>query len=328
MTPQINHPKINTTKNLTAAPFEKRNTRQHNGEKMNDPMTPNDQLHNLIFPSLKKFSHMKNFFEFFGFLSMAGISAALIFLFIGKKEGLKGGGARGGFLTEMSATAEVPDAPRAIADRPARSEKREKSARSVAAPSVREIAPEEQLKSLYNDDAFVAATAKKWKSAVADAADEYNIKPQVLLAHVLVQSYLGGYSKSDFNDDVARHAGERVKPVSAALKGYRYGWSMQKLMAGHDLLRYFPEEMPTAVAAAEPVRFVPEKKMTAKGGSAPAKPAAPVAKNSPAEEGFRAMVAKEYGFSSWSGLQRLADPDTKADAQKRVKTLMMAARVR
>jgi hypothetical protein len=231
MTPQINHPKINTTKNLTAAPFEKRNTRQHNGEKMNDPMTPNDQLHNLIFPSLKKFSHMKNFFEFFGFLSMAGISAALIFLFIGKKEGLKGGGARGGFLTEMSATAEVPDAPRAIADRPARSEKREKSARSVAAPSAREIAPEEQLKSLYNDDAFVAATAKKWKSAVADAADEYNIKPQVLLAHVLVQSYLGGYSKSDFNDDVARHAGERVKPVSAALKGYRYGWSMQKRFA-------------------------------------------------------------------------------------------------
>lgn len=270
---------------------------------------------------------MKNFFEFFGFLSMAGISAALIFLFIGKKEGLKGGGAREGFLTEMSASAEVPDAPRAIADRPARSERREKSARPAAAPSTREIAPEEQLKSLYNDDAFVAATAKKWKSAVADAADEYNIKPQVLLAHVLVQSYLGGYSKSDFNDDVARHAGERVKPVSAALKSYRYGWSMQKLMAGHDLLRYFPEEVPTAVAASEPMRFVPEKKMTAKG-TAPTKPAAPVAKNSPAEEGFKAMVAKEYGFSSWSGLQRLADPDTKTDAQKRVKTLMMAARVR
>jgi hypothetical protein len=283
--------------------------------------------HNLIFPSLKKFSSMKNFFEFFGFLSMAGISAALIFLFIGKKEGLKGGGAREGFLTEMSASAEVPDAPRAIADRPARSERREKNARAAAAPSTREIAPEEQLKSLYNDDAFVAATAKKWKSAVADAADEYNIKPQVLLAHVLVQSYLGGYSKSDFNDDVARHAGERVKPVSAALKGYRYGWSMQKLMAGHDLLRYFPEEVPTAVAASEPVRFVPEKKMIAKG-AAPTKPAAPVAKNSPAEEGFKAMVAKEYGFSSWSGLQRLADPDTKTDAQKRVKTLMMAARVR
>lgn len=283
--------------------------------------------HNLIFPSLKKFSSMKNFFEFFGFLSMAGISAALIFLFIGKKEGLKGGGAREGFLTEMSASAEVPDAPRAIADRPARSERREKSARAAAAPSTREIAPEEQLKSLYNDDAFVAATAKKWKSAVADAADEYNIKPQVLLAHVLVQSYLGGYSKSDFNDDVARHAGERVKPVSAALKGYRYGWSMQKLMAGHDLLRYFPEEVPTAVAASEPVRFVPEKKMTAKG-AVPTKPAAPVAQNSPAEEGFKAMVAKEYGFSSWSGLQRLADPDTKTDAQKRVKTLMMAARVR
>lgn len=269
---------------------------------------------------------MKNFFEFFGFLSTACISAALIFIVIGgKKDGLKGD-AREGFLTEIGAGAEVPNAPRAISDRPMRSSssKGNKSTRASESAEV-EMAAEERLKSLYADQKFVSATAKEWKGLVRDAADEYNVKPQVLLAHVLVQSYLGDYSRTQLYNDAARHAGERVKPTATAIKGYRYGWSMQKLLNEHDLLRYFPEEAPTAAAAIAAPRKVSEKNTVAKGS---AKPAAPAAKNNPVEEGFKNMVAKEYGFASWAGLQKLADPDTKADAARRVKSLMMASRVR
>ncbi|MFN0037583.1 MAG: hypothetical protein ACKVUS_21175 [Saprospiraceae bacterium] len=274
---------------------------------------------------------MKNFFEFFGFLSMACVSAALIFIFIGKKDGLKGESAKGGFLTEMGSDADVADAPRSISDRPMRSSsagsaKRDKAARPSEA-NAPELSADERLKSLYNDGHFVAATAKKWKGLVRDAADEYNVKPQVLLAHVLVQSYLGDYSRNQLYNDAARHAGERVKPTSAAIKGYRYGWTMQKLLSEYDLLRYFPEEAPTAAAAvsAPASRRAVEKTTVAKGA---AKTAAPTAKNNPVEEGFKSMVAKEYGFASWAGLQKLGDPDTKSDAARRVKSLMMASRVR
>ena len=273
---------------------------------------------------------MKNFFEFFGFLSTACISAALIFIFIGKKDDLKSN-SKGGFLTEMGAESEIADAPRSISDHPMRSgsvssAKREKTGRSSTSNSP-EMASEEKLKSLYDDNAFVTATAKEWKGLVRDAADEYNVKPQVLLANVLVQSYLGDYSRSQLYNDAARHAGDRIKPVALAVKSYRYGWSMQKLINGYDLMRYFPEERSTITAAAgmSTSRKVAEKSTVSKGL---AKSSAPVAKNNPVEEGFKNMVAKEYGFGSWAGLQKLADPDTKSEATRRVKSLMMGSRVR
>lgn len=273
---------------------------------------------------------MKNFFEFFGFLSAAGMAAVVIFLFIGKKDGLKGAD-KNRLVSEynISDESDMPEKPRAIALHPSKSSgkggtKKEKVVREVAAP---EESAAERLKYLYDDAEFVASTAKQWKSAVKDVSEEYNVKPQVLLANVLVQSYLGSYSKSQLKRDAVQHAGEQIKSVSAALKTYPYGWSMQKVMQQYDLLRYFPEEMPVAAAT---VRMAPEKKLVAKGemkGSKPAaKPAAPQV--SAVEDGFRAMVAKENGFTSWAGLQRLADPDTKADAQKRVKTLMLAARIK
>ena len=273
---------------------------------------------------------MKNFFEFFGFLSTACISAALIFIFIGKKDGFKSD-SKGGFLTEMGSDAGVADAPRSISDRPMRSNsvannKRDKSARPSEA-NAPEMGSEDRLKSLYNDNQFVAASAKQWKGLVRDAADEYNVKPQVLLAHVLVQAYLGDYSRTQLYNDAARHAGERLKPTGTAIKGYRYGWSMQKLMSEQNLLRYFPEEAPTAAASIgmSAPRKALGKNMMSKGVS---KSSAPVAKNNPIEAGFQNMVAKEYGFASWVGMQKLADPDTKSDAVRRVKSLMMASRVR
>lgn len=270
---------------------------------------------------------MKNFFEFFGFLSAAGMSAALIFLFIGKKEGLKNDKDLQVSGYNIAADSDMPAEPRAIAMRPSKgsktSVKKEKAARETAPDQ----SASEKLKYLYDDAEFIAATAKQWKSAVKDASEEYNIKPQVLMAHVVVQSYTGSYSKNQLRRDAVQHAGERIKPVSAAVKTYPYGWSMQKVMQQYDLLRYFPEEMPTASAT---VRMTPEKKMSAKGEMKPAKQAvkssAPQA--SAVEDGFRAMVAKENGFSTWAGMQRLADPDTKASAQKRVKTLMMASRIK
>jgi len=273
---------------------------------------------------------MKNFFEFFGFLSAAGMSAVLIFLFIGKKEGLKNIDKDlqvSGY--NIASDSDMPAAPRAIAMRPSKgsssktSVKKEKAIRETAS----EQSASEKLKYLYDDAEFITSTAKQWKSAVKDASEEYNIKPQVLLAHVLVQSYTGSYSKNQLRRDAVQHAGERVKPVSAAVKTYPFGWSMQKVMQQYDLLRYFPEEMPTASAS---VRMTPEKKTSVKGETKPAKPAArsSAPQVSAVEDGFRAMVAKDNGFSSWAGLQRLADPDTKAAAQKRVKTLMMASRIK
>jgi hypothetical protein len=268
---------------------------------------------------------MKNFFEFFGFLSTACISAALIFIFIGgKKDGLKSD-TREGFLTEIGADADIPAAPRAISERPARSATKG-SARHDAAerPEEANVSAETRLKALYNDASFVKATAKEWKGLVSDAADEYNVKPQVLLAHVLVQAYLGDYSRNELYADAARHAGERIKPVSSALKGYRYGWTMQKLIEEYDLARYFPADAPV-VTASVAKKNMDIKNVTAKGS---AKTSAPQAKTNPIEEGFKSMVAKEYGFASWAGLQKLADPDTRAEAARRVKSLMMASRVR
>jgi hypothetical protein len=271
---------------------------------------------------------MKNFFEFFGFVSMACISAALIFIFIGGKKDVLGNASKEGFLTELSADAEAPKSPRSISDRPTRSvagsAKRDKSERPAASASV---SAEERLKDLHNDQQFIASAAKEWKGLVRDAADEYNLKPQVLLAHVLVQSYLGDYSRNALYNDAARHAGERLKPVATATKGYQYGWTMQKLINDYNLAKYFPEDVKVATASVSSAAKKTAEKpaMVSKGL---AKSSAPVAKNNPIEEGFKSMVAKEYGYSSWAGLQKLADPETKAEASKRVKSLMMASRVR
>ena len=274
------------------------------------------------------FKHMKNFFEFFGFLSAAGMSAVLIFLFIGKKEGLKNSDKDlqvSGY--NIAADSDMPAEPRAIAMRPSKGSKTSVKKERAVQETASEQSASEKLKYLYDDAEFIATTSKQWKSAVKDASEEYNIKPQVLLAHVLVQSYTGSYSKSQLRRDAVQHAGERVKPVSAAVKTYPFGWSMQKVMQQYDLLRYFPEEMPTASAS---VRMTPEKKTSIKGETKAAKPAAKSSapQVSAVEDGFRAMVAKDNGFSSWAGLQRLADPDTKTAAQKRVKTLMMASRIK
>jgi len=278
---------------------------------------------------------MKNFFELFGFLSMACISAAIIFIFMGKKDFLKSD-VKEGLVSEYTVAADAPGSPKSVTKgvrdsyaSDSGSARRAKGTREANVPAMSTVAAEERLKSLYNDASFVAEIVKKWKATVADVADEYNVKPQVLLAHVAVQSYLGGYSKNQLMQDAAQHAGDRVMSAASASKRYKFGWSIQKLVDQHNLGRYFAEEMPTAAASA--TRMTTAKNVSAKGTSH-VKTAAPkvvaTAKNDPVEEGFRNMVAKEYGFGSWNGLQRLADPEMKSEATRRVKSLILAARIK
>ncbi len=300
-----------------------------------DPKPETLPTHTILIHTFNSLS-MKSIFELFGFLSMACISAAIIFILMGKKDALGDLAKDNAKAAEYGTLAETPNTPRSVTKgvrdsyaSDSGSARRAKGSQEKAPPTMPEAAPEERLRALYNDADFVAGTAKKWKPLVADVADEYNVKPQLLLANAVLQSYLGGYSKAQLQDDAAQHAGDRVLPTATAAKRYKYGWSVQKVAEQHNLSRYFPAEIPTASASSE--RMVSAYNSSAKG-TGTAKQASPkvaaTAQSSPVEEGFKAMVAKEYGFSSWNGLSRLADPDMKADAQRRVKSLMMAARIK
>ena len=96
---------------------------------------------------------------------------------------------------------------------------------------------------------------------------------------------------------------------------------------GVELSGRFRERVcPVAAAKVTPSYKAPAAaKKTTLAAPEKAKPAAAL---SPVESGFREMVAKEEGFSSWQGLQRLGDLDAKKRADKRVKMLLGAARVR
>ncbi|MBL7826236.1 MAG: hypothetical protein JNJ57_06355 [Saprospiraceae bacterium] len=278
---------------------------------------------------------MKSIFELFGFLSMACISAAIIFILMGKKDILTAASvdAKPDLYGEV---ADAPGSPKSVTkgskgnyDSDSGSARRAKSNRAEAASDNR-VAPEERLKSLYNDQDFVHATVNKWRGDVSDMADDYNVKPQVLLAHVVVQSYLGEYGKGDLKRDAAQHAGDRVMTATAAAKRYEFGWSVQKVMEQNRFDQYFAEEVATA-SAGVPTRMVSSKNVAAKPESTSRNHSVkvtPTAKNAPMEEGFKSMVAKEYGFATWAGLERLADADMKTEAQRKVKSLMLAARVK
>jgi hypothetical protein len=298
-------------------------------------------LHSLHFHS------MKNFFEFFGFLTTAAMSAFLVFTFIGKKEN-RGGIERDRLVSAYSTSAiEGKEAfsttsPRRITGKatkkseseyeftPAGAYGQKKNAKSAPAIETEpEMAPEEKLKALYDDGAYVRSAVKKWKSAARDIAEEYNVRPQVLLAHAIAHAYVGPYTRHQLEQDAARHGGERVMSVSAAIKKYPYGWTMQRLISGYDLASEFSEEVPVATASAytapkSKVSMAPAKTTAKSGAMATSK----TNQAAPAEAGFQAMVAKEYGFSTWQGLMRLGDHQTKSEAQRRVKGLMTAARIR
>lgn len=276
---------------------------------------------------------MKNFFEFFGFLSTACISGLLVFMFIGRAE--RKGGAGELMRSEKNALTESAES-----DLPAARSKGNRELPSLAkisrerAANTRETAAapssEAALSELYNDADFVNATVKKWKNTVAETAETYNVKPQVLMAHVLVQSYLGDYSKVQLNRDAAKHAGEQVMSVEAAAKRYSNGWSMKTLIRQYALAKYFPE---TAESGADTRMLAPMTGGNTSNASAVKSTKAvktlpklvnkPVEKRGSArEEGFQRMVAKEMGTSDWKTVAQ------NEKARKKAKMLSTASRIR
>ena len=280
---------------------------------------------------------MKGFFELLGFASMALISGFLVFTLVGRNNKTLRPDAQEllseNSISDHSGPRELPTISNQKGGSRATSGiSEQKKAQRSAAPEAPANAAE-RLRDLYSDQQFVTATVQRWKRAVADANDVHTIRPDVLMSNIIVRSYLGAYSQRDFQQDVSEHAGDCAVSVSNALKTYEYGWSMSKLMQQHDLARYFP-----APAAATAAHFKPRPKVaeatffstsSKKSASAVApKIAKPTASTSAAEAGFRDMVAKEEGFSSWAGLQKLGDIDTKQSAERRVKRLLSAARVK
>jgi hypothetical protein len=278
---------------------------------------------------------MKGFFELLGFASTALISGFLVFSYVGQKKN-----ADKPNLKEMTAanfsnsSSELPELRQISSSQgvPKQQKKGPKDLSPNYATEKKTLAVEsasvtEKLKNLYADEDFVVSVAKKWKKQVADASETHSVKPQLLLSNVIVKSYLGNYSTSDFNRDVSEHAGDLALPTSTALKSYDYSWSVGKIAQQYNLTKYFPAPTPVAVAKVAPSynAATVAKKTTAAAQRQKAKPQATV---SPVEAEFREMVAKEEGFTSWQGLQRLGDLDTKKNAERRVKMLMSASRVR
>ncbi len=280
---------------------------------------------------------MKGFFELLGFASMALISGFLVFTLVGRNNKTLRPDAQEllseNSISDHSGPRELPTISNSKGGSRGTSgiAEQKKAQRSAAAEAPANTS--ERLRDLYTDQQFVTTTVQRWKRAVADANDVHTIRPDVLMSNIIVRSYLGAYSQRDFQQDVSEHAGDCAVSASNALKAYEYGWSMSKLMQQHDLAKYFP-----APAAATAAHFKPKSKvaeanvfsMNSKKSASVAAPkiTKPTASTSAAEAGFRDMVAREEGFSSWAGLQKLGDIDTKQSAERRVKRLLSAARVK
>lgn len=277
---------------------------------------------------------MKSFFELIGFAATALVTGFLVFSYVGQKKNADktdvGEKLVTAFNKEEDDAASLPDLEPVSGSRMIKEKKASKGAAAAEMPASRKpvLAVEsasatEKLKKLYGDEAFVRETASKWKKQVAEAGETHSVKSHLLLGNVIVKSYLGNYTARDFNRDVSEHAGDIAVPNSVALKSYDYSWSVGKVAQQYNLTRYFPASVPVAAAKIPVMKSVG----TPKKSAAPQKPKA-AASVTPLEAGFREMVAKEEGFSSWQGLLRLGDPDTKKNAERRVKTLMGAAKVR
>lgn len=275
---------------------------------------------------------MKNFFEFFGFLSTACLSGMVMFLFLGRTE--RDGVVGELFRTDKVAAASVeeevaPASPRKMSEalpemprisRNVASRRDQNKAAASEAPS-----SDAALAELYNDAEYVNGTVKKWKTAVADAAEVYSANPVLLMAHVLVQDFLGDYTPAALKRDAARHAGEQVMSNEVALRRYAYAWSMKALMKQYRLEKHFPR----AAAEADIQLLAPHKAGVATasvkttkslprlGGEKPMEK-----RSNTREEGFKKMVAKQYGKKDWKAV----DKDPKA--MKKVKMLNTASRIK
>lgn len=279
---------------------------------------------------------MKSFFEFLGFVSTALISGFLVFSYVGHKKNADKP-VMDALVTNMDANGKssLPELTPVSSSRLSASKTKKMISKGAVAeyPAARNMsqsvtvaAASERLKGLYSDESFVRSAVSRWKKPVENASEAYSVKPQLLLSNAIVKSYLGNYSAADFNRDVSEHAGDLALPTSAAAKSYEYAWSVAQIAGQFDLAKYFPAHTTTVAAKVTPSFKAPS--MTKKAVVSTPEKVKPLATTSPIEAGFREMVAKEEGFSSWQGLQRLGDIPTKQRADKRVKMLLGAARVK
>lgn len=275
---------------------------------------------------------MKNFFEFFGFLSTACLSGIIMFLFLGRTErdGVVGELFRTDKVVSASVEEEVaPASPRKMSEalpempRISRNVASRRDHNKTVAPEA--PSSEAALAELYNDADYVNSTVKKWKTAVADAAEVYSANPVVLMAHVLVQDFLGDYTAAALKRDAARHAGERVMANDVVLRRYAYAWSMKALMKQYRLEKHFPSATPEAdiqllsphKAGVASANAKTTKSLPRLGGEKPMEK-----RTSGREEGFKKMVAKQYGKKDWKTVGK--DPK----AMKKVKMLNTASRIK
>lgn len=265
---------------------------------------------------------MQNFFSTIGFLVTACLFGAGFFIMLGRKDADRK--VASGIET-LSETMELPSnegiAPLTDGYRESKGKKRKMESKG----QVQDVREEQaDLKSLYGNSDYVQRAAAAWKGRVKAASEEYSIRPDALLAHAIIQSYLGqNYGERSFARDLGAHAGDLVMPFEKAVKSYPNGWSIGYLCDKYDLMRHFPAKAEKKVAFAGAVTApAAPKKMTA----APER--RPEAKVAPREAGLREMVAKKYGYDSWAELCQKADRTQRLQAEAKVNSFKQAMTIR
>jgi hypothetical protein len=299
---------------------------------------------------------MKSIFELLGFLFTALITGVLAFLYIGhtknapktekasistfNNDGIE-------YENERASFATVPSAPRRIEQEiasvtlstPARmsvAKTPEKSKKSIVLEEKSTIVKEfaaDKLKKIYEDEAFVTTAIEKWRKKVADVSKENNIRPAYLLANCIAKSYLNTYSIKDFSNDVAQHISDAEEPANDAIKFYDNYNCLLRLVKLYDLESMFPKAAKPMVVSKKDKKKEkkPQEislKKVLKMSEPTLTPKLVTSKENASEKSFREMVARQEGFETWQGLQFLADPETKRNAEKRVKLLASAASVK
>lgn len=235
-----------------------------------------------------------------------------------------------GRLSENSGneTELVAGSPEEISTRPAskKTALRDEDAKAFNASKQEQSA---DLKSIYDNKTVVRSTISRWKDKVTQAAAENSIRPDILMAHVAVATYLDpSYNDRRFRSDVGAHAGERVKSFDAQLKNYEYGWTMKWIIDEFNLASLNPVSNRPAVVAANVNSESAVMSASRSSASQPRELARRPAQVAPNEGSMRSIVANQYGYNSWSDLTARADGKTRAAAEAKVKAMAPALRIR
>lgn len=289
---------------------------------------------------------MKSFFTLVGFVGVLFASGALSFIGIGyindadKKFGtveedvIVNGERMEGNMAMGRVSDEAFEAPPAVAsvDTPVKKTRKRTPERAEMPLEVEKESIQSQLKRLYNEDRFVMSTVRKWEKDVKSLSAQYTLKPEVLMAAVIIDAYTGDFSKSELRNIARDHAGERVMPLSEALRNYDYGWSMNKLIEKFDLDKRFAArsraKTPVVETRTTSGKTTASSREKVKNTTAAFSKTKPGERQSNVEIEFRRQVAKSMGFQTWEGLMQLGTPDQRDKAKRALNMLMMTAKVK